>query len=55
MRGIGCDMAMSDVEEGHDLKITPGSVEVREWEIDGILTLRKMSYFFVKFRAVSYN
>src|SRR5436305_10570248 len=45
MRGIGCDMAMPDVEEGRDLKITPGSVEVGEWEIDGFLTMRKMSLF----------
>ena len=49
--GIGCDMAMSDVEGRRDLKITPGSVKVREWEIDGLLDLRNMSYFLVKFRG----
>ena len=35
MRGIGCDMAMSDVEERRGLKIAPGSVGAREREIDG--------------------
>jgi hypothetical protein len=30
-------MAMSDVEERRSLKITLGSVEAREWEIDGTL------------------
>ena len=48
MRGIGCDMAMSDVEERRGLKITPGSVEVRElenwWQLDTVL----MSYFVVQ-------
>lgn len=42
---------MSDVEGRRDLKITPGSVKVREWEIDGLLDLRNMSYFLVKFRG----
>jgi hypothetical protein len=40
MRGIDCDMTMSDVEERRGLKMTSGSVEVREWGIDGLLTLR---------------
>jgi hypothetical protein len=55
MRGIGCDMAMSDVEERRGLKITPESVGARNGKLMGLLTLRKMSYFFVKFRAVFYN
>src|SRR4051812_11401213 len=41
LRGIGCDMAMSDVEEKRGLKITPGSVEVPKGEIEGLLTKRE--------------